>query len=450
MARLTRLILCAVAIGAALVLLGACAQQKQPIAMPEGRGLAAGTMEPTRVAAPISAARLPPSVEPAGNLVAEPPIVTGSDPLAADLAIQVIPGETGLYTLTVRNFGPGPAISVVITDALPSGVTLLWTGPSQPVCGRQERGVGCDLGDLQPGDAATVTLDLSVGGTENLITGTQLAGVTLTLSVPVCAIEQVSGSPWVTCRLSRLQPGAEAQVCIGFAVDSPVVGVVAHTATVTGDGLDPDRSNNRATAAMTVTAVEPVVTPAVPTTADLILQADGPASVIAGRPFTYTYTITNHGATGVTGVWFEDVVPPDLNLVGYAPRPPRCDQQGDALTCTLLDPDGGGTVTFTLAITGHGEQPMLMGLDPVQPGWPICWVIKERTWLHLLQCELGKLGPGQAVRVQLALVAIGVTERTIVNTASVRANQAEQHPVPMGITSTVTITVQVEAEPDRP
>jgi len=77
-------------------------------------------------------------------------------------------------------------------------------------------------------------------------------------------------------------------------------------------------------------------------------------------------------------------------------------------------------------------------------------VIKERTWLHLLQCELGKLGPGQAVRVQLALVAIGVTERTIVNTASVRANQAEQHPVPMGITSTVTITVQVEAEPDRP
>jgi uncharacterized repeat protein (TIGR01451 family) len=201
---------------------------------------------------------------------------------------------------------------------------------------------------------------------------------------------------------------------------------------------------------MTVTTVEPVVTPVVPTTADLVLQADGPASVIVGQPFTYTYTIANHGAAGATGVWFEDVVPSDLNLVDYAPRPPRCDQQGDALTCTLRDPDGGETVTFTLAITGHGGQPMRMGLDPVQPGWPICSVIKERTWLYILQCELGKLAPGQAVRVQLALVAIGVAERTTVNTASVHANQAEQHPVPIGITSTVTITVQVEAEPGQP
>ena len=91
---------------------------------------------------------------------------------------------------------------------------------------------------------------------------------------------------------------------------------------------------------------------------------------------------------------------------------------------------------------------MYVGLDPVLPGWPICSVLKERTWLHIVVCELGELEPGQATRVQLVLEAIGAAERTSVNTASVFANEVDSNPVDS--TSIVTITVQAEAEPSQP
>jgi uncharacterized repeat protein (TIGR01451 family) len=416
--------------------------------MPGGTGLAAGTMEPTRVAAPISAASLPPLVEPAGKLVAEPLIVTGSDLPTADLAIQVIPGEAGLYTLTVHNFGPDPANSVVITDVLPSGVTLLWTGPTQPVCSRQERGVGCDLGALQAGEAATVTLDLSVGGAEAPISGTQLAGVTVTLSVPSCTLDQDWSPRQVTCRLNRLGTGAEAQVRVGIGMEGPATGALAHTATVTAQEIDPNGTNNRVTSPLAAgVAALPTATPVSPT-ADLVIQADGPGIVTAGQSFTYTYIITNRGAAEATDVWFEDTVPSDMNLVGYAPGLPACEQQGARSTCYLRDPDSGETVTLTLVITEHGGQPMLMGLDPLLPGWPICTVLKERTWLQIIRCQLGDLQPAQVTCVQLIFEAIGVLQRTTVNTAAVRANKVGPNPVVS--TSTVTITVQTGAEPDRP
>jgi hypothetical protein len=105
-------------------------------------------------------------------------------------------------------------------------------------------------------------------------------------------------------------------------------------------------------------------------------------------------------------------------------------------------------VSFTLVTTGQGGQPMQMGLDPLLPGWPICSVLKERTWLRIVQCELGVLKPGQATHVQLVLVAIGVVGRTSVNTASVGANEVDSNPVDS--TSTVTISVQAGAEPGQP
>jgi uncharacterized repeat protein (TIGR01451 family) len=442
--KLTRLILYATAIGGALILLCACTQQGQPTATPTHAPLAVKTAVPT----PTSLPSPPPSVGPAGEPGTHTLTITDPDPSAADLAIQVIHVETSVYTLTVRNLGPDPATGIVLTDVLPSGVTPLWTEPTQPVCGRQERNVGCDLGDLQAGDAATVTLDLTVSGGEALITDSQLAGVTLTLSVPICATDHDSRPPQVTCRLSRLQPGAEAQVRVGVEVDASTSELLVHTTTVTASEADPDRSNNQGTLPFTVSAVGPIEATAVPTTTNLVIQAEGPTSVTAGQPFTYTYVISNQGALDATGVWFTDTVPSEMNLVAYAPGVPDCAQQGDAFTCYLRDPESGETVTFTLVVTGHGGRPMQMGLDPLLAGWPICSVLKERTWLHIVQCELGELKPGQATRVQLVLTAIGVVERTSVNTASVRANEVDLNPVDN--TSTMTITVQVGAEPGRP
>jgi uncharacterized repeat protein (TIGR01451 family) len=212
---------------------------------------------------------------------------------------------------------------------------------------------------------------------------------------------------------------------------------------------DTNESNNRATFTVTLGAEgplssEPVSGMTAPITTDLVLQADGPASVVAGQPSTYTYTITNRGALDATGVRLENPVPPATILGAYAPGLPRCRQRDDVLLCTLRDLDSGETVTFTLVITGHAGQPMEMGLDPLMPGWPICTVLKEKPWLHIVICELGTLKPGQATRVQLALVARGVNERMMTNTASVGATEPDANP--LDNTNTTTTTVRISAD----
>ena len=267
-------------------MLCACAKQGHPMVTATGAPLSARTAAPTRIPTYASAPSPPPSIDLA---------IQVSGP------VQVVPGETTIYTLTIRNRGPAVATGIVLTDVLPKGVIPVWTQPAQPLCGRQERNVSCGVGDLRGSDTATVTLDLSVGGSETLITDTQLAGVTLDLSAFTCAIDQDSTQPHVTCRLTNLQPGADAQMRIGVGVDARITGSLVHTATAAANEADADRSNNRATFTMTVGpstslrtgATGPVAATAVPTITDLVVQADGPSSIIAGQPFTYTFTVTN-------------------------------------------------------------------------------------------------------------------------------------------------------------
>jgi uncharacterized repeat protein (TIGR01451 family) len=461
-----RLVSCAVAMAGALLVMCACAQLGRPTVPATNAPFSAQTAIPDAIPLPAPSDMPVPGPLPATELASEPVThnltdngsgATGENdahgvPSAADMAIQVpgqvqlVPGQTTIYTLTLHNQGPDPASGIVVTHLLPKGVLPVWTQPGQPVCGRQEGSVGCDVGDLRVGDAATLTLDVSVAGTETTITGTQLAGATLDLSAGTCAIGQDLAQPQVTCHLTNLQAGAEAQVRVGMDVDAGLTGSLVHTATVTANEADADRSNNRATATMTAGRGKgPGEVSALPASTDLVVQADGPSSVIAGQPFTYTYTITNRGGLDATGVRFEDAVPPDMELVAYAPGLPRCEQQGDALTCTLHDLDSLETVTVTLVITGHGGAPMLMGLDPLMPGWPICSVIKERTFLHIVHCELGALKPGQAARVRLVLLPVGVQERLTINTVSVTAIEADLNP----LDNTITTTVAVQSSEDN-
>jgi uncharacterized repeat protein (TIGR01451 family) len=361
-----------------------------------------------------------------------------------DLAIQVVAGEENVYTLTIRNHGPAPATGIVLTDVLPIGVIPAWTQPARPLCERQGSAVGCDLGDLRGSDAATVTLDLSVGGTETLITGSQLSGVTLNLSAPTCVVGQDAAQPYITCHVTNLERDADVSLRVGVSVDTEITGSLVHTATVRANEADADWSNNRTLVTMTVGAATPLVVTAVPTTTDLVLRADGPQRVIAGQPFTYTFTITNRGELDATGVTFQTALPPGTTLSAYRPNVPFCEQRDDAFTCYLRDPNRDEAVTFTLVVTGNDEMPMLMDVDPLMPGWPSCVVIKERSYLHIVDCNLGVLKRGAATQVQLVLIAEGVLERTVTDTASVSANESERNV--LDNTSTTTTTVQVKAD----
>lgn len=450
--RAARLVLCVVVIGGGLFLLCACVKQEPLTGRPTDALLPARTVTPTPIPThtPLPMDTVDPHSPPPSELLTTASTVTDPGPSDADLSlrvsgpVQVLSGETTLYTLTVHNHGPAPATSIVLTDVLPTGLIPIWTQSAQPVCGRQERGVRCDLGDLGESDAITVTLDLSVGGTESLATSTQLAGVTLDLSTPTCAIVQDSIPAHVTCRLARLKPGANAHMRIGVGVNAWTKGPFVHTATVTANETDANPSNNRTISTITVGAGGPVAATVIPSTADLVVQADGPSSVIAGQPFTYTFTVANRGSLDATGVTFEGVLPPATDLDAYAPGLPPCQQRDDVLTCTLRDPDSSETVTFTLVIIGHAGQPMIIEPDALMPGWPICTVLHERTFLHVVNCELGVLKPGQETHVQMVLTAKGVQERAMANTVSVSANEAELNP--LDNTNTATITVQTRAD----
>jgi uncharacterized repeat protein (TIGR01451 family) len=238
-------------------------------------------------------------------------------------------------------------------------------------------------------------------------------------------------------------------VRFGVGVDARTSGELVHTASVAAKESDTNPSNNRATLTVTVGAEGPVLSEPVATIpaspiADLVLQADGPASVTAGQPFTYTYTITNRGTLDATSVRFENPIPPATILSGYAPALPLCEQRDDAFLCTVRYLESGDAITFTLAITGHAGQPMEMGLDPLMPGWPICTLLKEKPWLHIVTCDLGTLKPDQATHVQLVLTATGVNERMMTSTASVSAKETD--PNSLDNTSTAMIAVQISAD----
>lgn len=220
------------------------------------------------------------------------------------------------------------------------------------------------------------------------------------------------------------------------------------SATVGSEEVDPEPANNRASLPVTLVPPKPGAGFAQNTIAapDLAVQARGPAEIRAGEPVTYTYIIRNQGEAAASGVTFRDAIPSDMDLLAYAPALPLCQQAGDVLTCALRDPNESETLTLTVVITGHGDQPMLIDLDPLQPGWPICTVLTETSYLRMLTCELGSLEPGQASRVEMVMEAIGVVARTTQNTASVVAAGTGAEAGVRSVTTTITIQIRADLE----
>ncbi|MBN1137041.1 MAG: DUF11 domain-containing protein [Anaerolineae bacterium] len=424
-------VLAVVLVGA--LILSACSTARQPTATPTATPPSMETVVPTPTA----------QLGPEELSPVNPP---GVADLAVEIPerIEIVPGRTTVYTVTLRNDGPDLAAGIVLSGVLPNGVTAQWARPAQAACQQAESSVDCDLGALIVGSAATVTLDLSGTGVEPGLTDARGDGAGQDLPWLTCSADQAAAPPHFTCLLSRLQPGSEVQVRVGLDATGPLTGTRRHTATVTANAVDPAPENNQGASTLVPGPARTPEVGSLPALPDLVVQGDGPASVVTGQPFTYTYTITNRGASDATRVWFQDEIPSDTDLIAYAPQPPRCEQQGDALTCQLEAPGGSESVTFTLEITGYGGQPLAIELDPLLPGWPACFVIKEQTWQHFLVCEIGVLRPGQTTEVRLVLTAIGSQPRTTSNTASVHL--AEQDPAPLDNTSTTTITIRAGGE----
>ena len=90
----------------------------------------------------------------------------GTAAAAADLSIDkrdsansVAVGEPFTYTIEVQNAGPDPANNVVVEDMLSNDLELV-SAPTTTLgtCDTQGRRVTCELGTVQAGETATVTL----------------------------------------------------------------------------------------------------------------------------------------------------------------------------------------------------------------------------------------------------------------------------------------------------
>src|SRR5262249_35960133 len=179
-----------------------------------------------------------------------------------DTPDPLVTGTTIAYTLEAHNGGPSTAPSVVISDPLPNSVTVVSV--------------------------------VSVGGTR---------------------VPGAPGDPLhpTRCSYSSIAPGATKTMTLVVRVNPGDNRVVTNEASVSSTVLDPDLSNNFASATTSVQI------------ADLgILTTSDADTYKPSSQITYTFTVVNNGPGNAQNVVVPDVLPLSANtpLPTPPPRPP--------------------------------------------------------------------------------------------------------------------------------
>jgi uncharacterized repeat protein (TIGR01451 family) len=324
----------------------------------------------------------------------------------ADAPDPVVAGATLTYTLEARNNGPSDATGVTVTDKLPPSIVL---ASSKPSCTQTAGTLKCPLGSLAKGATASVEIAViptqaggitntaSVSGAEDdpddannhaaaktrvrsaadlsltktdapdpVAVGSQLVyvlavankgpspatGVKVTDTLPA-SVEGKSAqasqgacaltAPLVKCTLGKMTKGGAAAITIKVTPDKP--GHITNTASVSGDALDPQPGNNKATAE---TQVKRKVIHRHGTDLSLRKIASLARLAVHGK-LIYTLIVTNGGPDKATEVAVIDKLPGALGLLSAVASKGGCNGQ-TKITCKLGSLDVGALAKVTLVV----------------------------------------------------------------------------------------------------
>ena len=207
--------------------------------------------------------------------------------IKVDSSDPVVAGTGFFYTITVINSGPSDAQGVVVTDALPPGVSFVSAVPSIGSCSESFGLVTCPLGAITDGDSETVVITVTVPA--NTADGTTLTNNT------------------------------------------------AATATTT----DPNAANDTTLEATTVSTEANLS----------IAKTDSTDPVDAGDPLTYTLIVDNVGPSDAQSVVVVDTLPADVAYVALSPSQGSCVEAVGVVTCSLGTIADGGSATITIDVT---------------------------------------------------------------------------------------------------
>ncbi|HET7010149.1 MAG TPA: sortase [Anaerolineales bacterium] len=187
-------------------------------------------------------------------LIIDPAITKSGDPASASI------GDTVVFTLIVTNNGNDVADDVVVTDVVPSFLTVnsVLVAPAGPSVGIAGNTITIDFGPIAPADVFTVTINTTVNGSATPPGGTNT--VTLTTSSPdsdptnnadaasiaiVVSGQEVPETGFAPGRITRLGPRSEAPDYIDYGdiqLEIPSLGVSTRIVGVPKSGPEWDVS----------------------------------------------------------------------------------------------------------------------------------------------------------------------------------------------------------------
>ncbi|MEA2568380.1 MAG: hypothetical protein QOI24_381 [Acidobacteriota bacterium] len=338
----------------------------------------------------------------------------------ADLSVvksgpaSTTPGQNVVYTVTVMNNGPSPAVNTIVNDVTPVGLAF------QSNSGACTTAYPCSVGTLASGQSVAITstytvpnnyasatinntasvssstndpnssndaslasttvaqtTDLSISKSGPGVVGTgqnivytitvtnlgpsQAAGVSVTDNTPP-GLTFVSNSGGCTstfpCNLGTMNASQTATITSTYSIPANYAGAtIVNTASVGSGATDSNSSNNSSTTTATIVA-----------SADVAIVKTGPGSFTPGTNIVYTIVVTNNGTASAANVSVADNTPAGLTFVsnsGACTSTFPCSlgtlatSQSATITATYSIPAnfGGSLISNTATVTSTTNDP---------------------------------------------------------------------------------------------